>query len=102
FVAFQSSATNLVPADTNAAGDILVRDRGTIPDVQLSVSDAQVSEGSAKASRALAFTVELSAITSQNVTFRFSTEDVSARAGSDYQPIFGTATIRAGLQSTTI
>jgi len=40
FVAFESSASNLVPADTNAADDIFVRDRRAGTTTRVSVSSA--------------------------------------------------------------
>jgi Tol biopolymer transport system component len=62
FVAFTSTATNLVSGDTNNQPDIFVRDRATIPDVQLSVADVSSNEGSfLSGAKSLTFTVSLSA-----------------------------------------
>ena len=49
YVAFQSSATNLVPGDTNGGADIFVRDRlsGVTERVSVSSSEAQAGGGSA-------------------------------------------------------
>src|SRR5207249_10953647 len=87
---------------TNGVRDIFVRDRATDAEPRLSVSDAQVTEGSGFRPGTLVFTVSLSAVSSQDVSFRFWTEDVSARNGADYHGTFGTRTIPAGGTSTTI
>jgi Tol biopolymer transport system component len=47
FVAFASAASNLVPGDSNGAGDVFVRDRtaGTTERVSVSSSDGQSADG---------------------------------------------------------
>jgi Tol biopolymer transport system component len=111
FVAFTSAATNMVTGDTNAVNDVFVRDRGTIAEKTISVSDAAVSEGNPQLSvggtgnnliKSLFFTVSLSAKIGQDVSFNFWTEDFSARAGADYVKQSGRATIPAGSLSTVI
>ncbi len=44
FVAFGSTATNLVAGDTNAAGDVFVRDRTTGTTERVSMSSEGVAE----------------------------------------------------------
>jgi Tol biopolymer transport system component len=108
FVVFHSLANNLVSGDSGRQ-DVFVRDRGTVADVQLSVADAQVREGSAATLpgqfvqfSSLVFTVSLSARSQQDVSFRYWTEDLVASDRSDYLIRFGTATIPAGSISTVI
>jgi hypothetical protein len=82
---------------------VWLRDRAIVPGVSLSVSDASASEGDAiSGAGTLLFTVILSARTTQLVTFRYWTEDVTARAGADYVRTVGTASIPPGAISTTI
>jgi hypothetical protein len=109
YVAFSSHANNLVSGDVNRAEDVFVRDRANAADVQLSVADAQVREGSSATLpgsftqfSSLAFTVSLSAKSQHDVSFRFWTEDVTAKVGSDYLIRFGTTIIPAGSISTVI
>ena len=53
FVAFQSSATNLVPGDTNGAGDVFVRDRRTRRTERVSVSTGGVQSDRSSGSAAI-------------------------------------------------
>jgi Tol biopolymer transport system component len=104
YMAYQTAATNLLnlAADSNGVDDIYLRDRATTENPRLSVADAQTAEGSSGSPGKLLFTVSLTATSSQNVSFRYWTEDVSARKGSDYNGVVGSATIPAGFLSTTI
>jgi len=87
---------------SQAFREVWRRDRGIDPGVQLSVSEASATEGSLASPGTMLFTVILSARTTHNVTFRYWTEDVSARSGSDYVRSVGTATIPPGQLLTTI
>ncbi|RIL04457.1 MAG: hypothetical protein DCC71_14120 [Proteobacteria bacterium] len=82
--------------------DVWLRDRGVGPGVRLSVSEASAAEGSVFGSGTLLFTAILSARTTQNVTFEYWTEDVTARSGSDYVRTVGTGTVPAGALAVTI
>ena len=63
----------------------------------VSVSDASAAEGDA-----VAFTVSLSAATSQQVTVAYATSDGTATAGSDYTAESGTLTFAANETSKTV
>ena len=63
----------------------------------VSVSDASAAEGDA-----VAFTVSLSAATSQQVTVAYATSDGTATAGSDYTAESGTLTFAANETSNTV
>lgn len=78
------------------------RDRAIDPGVQLSVSEASANEGDFVSPGTMLFTVNLSARTTQLVTFRYWTNDVQARSGSDYARTVGTASILPGQIGTTI
>jgi Tol biopolymer transport system component len=78
------------------------RDRAIDPGVRLSVSEASATEGSPGSPGTMLFTVILSARTTQLVTFRYWTEDVQARSGSDYVRTVGTGSILPGQIATTI
>jgi Tol biopolymer transport system component len=82
---------------------VWLRDRAIVPGVSLSVSEASATEGGGLAGAGtLLFSVNLSARTTRNVTFRYWTEDVTTRAGSDYVRTVGTASIPPGAIATTI
>jgi len=104
-----STFTEVVSGDINGREDVFVRDRANAADVQLGVADAQVREGSSLTLpgsftqfSSLAFTISLSAKSQQDVSFRYWTEDVTAKNSSDYLIRVGTATIPAGSISTII
>lgn len=82
--------------------NVWLRDRAVDPGVRLSVSEASATEGSLFGTGTLLFSVNLSARTTENVTFQYWTEDVTARSGSDYVRAVGTASIPPGQISTTI
>ena len=63
----------------------------------VSVSDASAAEGDA-----VAFTVSLSATSSQQVTVEYATSDGTAAAGSDYTAQSGTLTFAANETSKTV
>jgi hypothetical protein len=66
FVLFLSDASNLVSGDTNNIADVFVRDRATISNAQLSVSDVSVREGLISGNT-LQFTVSLSSKSGSDV-----------------------------------
>ncbi len=65
------------------------------------ITDAAVTEGNT-GTRAITFTVSLSAAFGQTVKVNYSTADGSAAANSDYQSTSGTLTIPAGQTTGTI
>ncbi|HUM12904.1 MAG TPA: DUF1566 domain-containing protein [Myxococcaceae bacterium] len=77
--------------------------RGTILDDEpvLKVRPTDVYEGNSGNS-SLVFTVSLSSALSTDVTFAFATADGTAKAGTDYVPTSGTATIPAGQRTVSI
>ena len=89
------------------AGATLLDDTGTgtITDNDLptlSVSDATVIEGDSGQNE-LAFTVSLSSVAKEAVTFTYSTADITAAAGQDYDGITqGTATIAKDASSVVV
>ena len=85
-----SNPTGATISDSSGGGTIT--DDDTAPSV--SIRDTGVREGSVAG-----FLVVLSRPSGRNVTVRWTTEQSSARAGSDFTPIAGTLTIPAG-QST--
>src|SRR5262249_32288744 len=66
-----------------------------------SINDATVTEGNT-GTRAITFTVTLSAAYSQPVKVNYATANGTATAGSDYQAQSGTLTIPAGQTTGTI
>jgi len=62
----------------------------------LRIADAQVQEGGAGAGGLLAFTLALSAASSEAVTVSYHTTDGTAQAGSDFTGLSGTFVIPAG------
>jgi len=71
------------------------------PLLTASVADVSLAEGNAGVSN-LTFTVQLSAPAAQQVSFVYSTQNVTAIAGVDYVARSGTLTIPAGASSGTI
>jgi hypothetical protein len=67
----------------------------------MTISDATVTEGHT-GTRAVTFTVTLSAASGRPVTVAFATADGTAAAGSDYRAASGTLTIPAGQTTGTI
>ena len=89
-----SSPANATLGDATATGTINDDDE-SLPAV--SVSDASAAEGDA-----VAFTVSLSATSSQPVTVDYATSDGTAMAGSDYTATSGTLAFQAGEVTKTI
>jgi hypothetical protein len=63
--------------------------------VEASIDDVTLAEGDAGTTNAV-FTVTLSQASTRDVTIDYTTADLSAVAGADYQPTTGTLTIPAG------
>src|SRR5207249_1084820 len=82
---------------------VLINDHNwSVPAVpSLSINDVTITEGNT-GTRAMTFTVSLSAAFNQTVTVSYATADGTATAGSDYQAAGGTLTIPAGQTSGTI
>ncbi|MBF0220366.1 MAG: SUMF1/EgtB/PvdO family nonheme iron enzyme [Gammaproteobacteria bacterium] len=67
----------------------------------LSIANVALNEGNSGTST-ITFTVNLSAASTQAVTFKYATSDLTATAGSDYTAVSGTATLAAGTTTHTI
>ena len=89
-----SRPANATLGDATATGTIN-DDDDSLPAV--SVSDASAAEGDA-----VAFTVSLSAASSQQVTVEYATSDGTATAGEDYTATSGTLTFQAGDTTKTV
>jgi hypothetical protein len=76
---------------------------GTILDdeARISVNDVSMKEGN-KGTKNMVFTVQLAAAYDQTVTVKYSTQDWSATAGSDYVAKSGTLTFLPGETSKTV
>jgi Tol biopolymer transport system component len=97
YIAFNSSALNLVSGDTNQAGDVFVRDRNGDYYPSLTVSNARTfAEGNAGSAGFTTFIVKLLAPASQNVTVNYQTTNGTATAGSDYVAKSGQLTFAPG------
>jgi hypothetical protein len=86
------------PADRFVAvGDSVMAysDGDEVVSVSVSIDDVTLAEGDAGTTNAV-FTVTLSAPSPRDVTLDYTTADVSAVAGADYEPGAGTLTIPAG------
>ena len=88
-----SSATNATLGDATATG--MIEDDDSPP--VLSVSDASAAEGDA-----VAFTVSLSAASSQQATVDYATSDGTAASGTDYTAESGTLTFAANETTKTV
>ena len=88
-----SDVTNAVAGDL--AGELTLTNDDGQP--SLSVADVTVNEG-----EILTFTLSLDAASSLPVTVTYASSDETAVAAADYTAVSGTATIAAGLTSTTI
>jgi hypothetical protein len=91
-----SSPGNATIADGSGLGTITDDDAAPT----LSVNDVTVTEGDAGATTAT-FTVSLSSVSSNPVTFDWATAPGSATAGSDYVAASGNRTIAAGATTAT-
>jgi hypothetical protein len=81
---------------------VLLNDHNwTPPPPSIAIGDVTITEGNT-GTRAAAFTVTLSAASSQPVTVAYATANGTATAGSDYKGIAGTVTIPAGQTRGTI
>jgi Tol biopolymer transport system component len=98
-VAFESEATNLDPADSDALDDIYVATLAA--PVSVSVGDRDIGEVDARP-RFAVFPVRLSAPAAAAVSVNFHTVDGTARAGADYVAKQGTLTFRAGQTRTVV
>lgn len=101
-VAFGSSATDLVPGDTNGRTDIFVRkvpDDHTPPVV--SIGDASVAEKDT-GSRDAVFTVSLSKPAADPVSVAWATADGTAVAPGDYAASSGTVSFPPGSTVETL
>lgn len=74
---------------------------GPAPLPAVSVSDVMVTEGDS-GTTAATFTISLSAQYGVPVTVRYATANGTATAGTDYQPVAGTATFAPGETVTTV
>lgn len=103
FVAFQSQATNLDPADTDATDDVFVRDvRGPQAPPSLSITDVRKKEGN-KNLTVFTFTVTLDGVPGHTVTSEFGTKNGTATiANNDYQFTNGTLTFPPGTTTRTV
>ena len=84
FVVNLSNATNAVIADSQAVGTILNDDAGALP--SLSVGDVSVTEGNSGTTAAV-FTVSLSAVAPQDVSFSVFTSGNTAGSPTDFTAI---------------
>ncbi|HEX8774401.1 MAG TPA: Calx-beta domain-containing protein [Pyrinomonadaceae bacterium] len=97
-----SQPTNATISDGQGLGTITNDDQppaNTQP--SLSINDVTVQEGSSGTTNAI-FTVTLSAVSSQTVSVNFTTADIDATAGVDYQSRSGTLTFAPGETSKTV
>ena len=78
-----------------------VKIEGTLASSELSINDAQLSEGDS-GTNGLVFTVGRSGDTSGTATVDFSTADVTATSGSDYGAASGTIFFNSGEIAKTI
>ncbi len=102
FTVTLGTPTGATLGDATASVTIVDDDVAPPTDPRLSISDASTYEGLGTA-RVVPLTVSIDRALSVDVSFRWSTIDVSARAGSDYQRRSSQlGTIRAGQTSTTI
>ncbi len=88
------------PDDPDTVGNpgtavITLKDNSTTP--ALSINNVNATEGNS-----LTFTVSLGPPTGRTVTVSFSTSDLSATSGEDYQPVSGTLTFNPGVTTQTI
>ncbi len=75
----------------------------TLPPITLSIDDTSVPEGAPTETDTAKFLVTLSRLTSQEVTFQYSTSDGSATQGDDYGGVAGfPGTIAAGSLGTFV
>jgi hypothetical protein len=88
-----SNASNATIADPQGIGTILDND---LP--SLIIDDQTVNEDAGT----MTFTVTMSNLSTQDVTFDYGSADGTAIAGQDYTALSGTGTIAAGSTSTTI
>jgi ELWxxDGT repeat protein len=96
FVVNLSSATNATIADAQGTGTILD------DEPRISIGDATVTEGNT-GTRAITFTVTLSAAYDQPVSVAYATGNGTATAASDYQAVnSGTLTFSPGQTTKTI
>lgn len=79
-------------ADDDVSGTIMSEEAAAV----LSIAPATVIEGAPATTTDATFQVTLSPASNQTVTVDFTTVDVSASAGNDYQPVSGTVTFAAG------
>ncbi len=104
FVLKLSDPVNATLGAAEAVGTIL-NDDAPVSRPTVSLSSVSLAEGE-NGTRPLAFTVTLSASTSEDVSVDFATADPAignaATAGSDYQPASGTLTIPGGSTSATV
>jgi hypothetical protein len=90
-----TGATNATIGDGQGTGTIIDDER------RVSISDATVTEGNT-GTRAISFTVTLSAAYDQSVLVAYATGNGTATAGSDYQAVSSTLTFAPGETSKTI
>jgi len=95
-----SGATNAGYARSQATGTI-VNDDAPAATVSIRISDARVVEGNAGATR-IAFSVTLSAPSTQAVSVMYSTANGTATAGRDYAAVTGSLTFAPGETSKVI
>ncbi len=96
FFVILTTPTSATIADAQGIGTIIDDDDPP----ELTIDDVSVTEGAGTANAA--FTVRLTAASSQSVTLNFATEDGTALAGVDYVTTSGTLTFTPGQTSKTL
>jgi subtilisin family serine protease/subtilisin-like proprotein convertase family protein len=92
-----TNSRNIILGDAQATATIITNDAPPT----VSVSDASIIEGNA-GTRNLTFTISLSERSGRTVSVQYATADITATAGSDFQPKSGTVNILPGQTSQRV